>query len=456
MLTQKQAQEILEILYKGNDYAELFIEKTIMTYWNNFDNKRFTPSKGIRRGTGIRTWKGKDVTYVSIDSISYEDIKAKALEIQKEGKVKKVKFTDVYNGFKENDFGKWDIKNIKEKLETMINEAKATDKLIVNASASANSTQRNTLVANTNGSFIEKTDFYSTISCESQSQKGKESSSAHAKVSKGMTFAKVMSLLETKEIINEFKWAPQLAVKLLDAPRIKSGEMNVILPSGFGAVLFHEAVGHPLEATQVAIGTSLFTDKLGEKVATDIVTLIDDGTIEGERGTSPYDDEGNKNKSRVLIENGVLKSYLIDQFNGDALMNMKANGAGRRENYRYAPTSRMSNTFIKKGTSKVEDIIKATKHGFYAKQLGGGQVDPFSGKFNFGVTEGYLIEDGKIKHLVKNATLIGNGIEALWYIDMIADDFKIDAGTCGSKSGMIPVTVGQPTLRITKMIVGGE
>ncbi|RTZ68546.1 MAG: hypothetical protein DSZ21_01580 [Tenericutes bacterium] len=232
--------------------------------------------------------------------------------------------------------------------------------------------------------------------------------------------------------------------------------MSVILPAGFGAVLFHEAVGHPLEATQVAIGTSLFTGKLGEKIASDVITLVDDGTIEGERGTSPYDDEGNKTQSTILIKNGVLKSYLIDQFNGEVLMKAKPNGAGRRENYRYAPTSRMTNTFIKKGKSTVQEIIKATKNGFYAKQLGGGQVDPFSGKFNFGVTEGYLIEDGEIKHLVKNATLIGNGIEALKYIDMVADDFKIDAGTCGSKSGMIPVTVGQPTLRVTKMIVGGE
>ncbi len=456
MLDKKQAKEILEILYKGNDYAELFIEETISNSWNNFDNKRFTPAKSIKRGTGIRTWKGKDITYASIDSIDFEDIKEKALDLEREGEAKKVKFKKVYDSFEENDFGKWNTKTIKEKLESIVKEAKSTSKLISVVTANANSIQRNTLVANTNGSFIKKTDIYSTVSSESQSQKGKESSSALAKVSKRMPFAKLMDMLKTIDVIKEFKWAPQLAVKLLDAPRIKSGEMSVILPAGFGAVLFHEAVGHPLEATQVAIGTSLFTGKLGEKIASDVITLIDDGTIEGERGTSPYDDEGNKTQSNVLIKNGVLKSYLIDQFNGEVLMKAKPNGAGRRENYRYAPTSRMTNTFIKKGKSTVQQIIKATKNGFYAKQLGGGQVDPFSGKFNFGVTEGYLIEDGEIKHLVKNATLIGNGIEALKYIDMVADDFKIDAGTCGSKSGMIPVTVGQPTLRVTKMIVGGE
>ena len=457
MFNEKQAKEILEILIKGNDYAEIFVEKTISKSWSDFDNKRFTPNTNISRGTGIRTWNGKDIVYISIDSIDFETIKAKVLELENKSEEKnEIEFTTISDNFKQNNLENQDTTSIKNKLENIIHLLKSNNEFIKIANCDLKTTARNTLVANSKGAFIKKTDIYSNLSYSVIAQRDEESSEAFHNIHKQVTLDEIFKIFESDKEQKEFKWLPQLATKLLDAPRIDSGEMNVILPSGFGAVLFHEAVGHPLEATQVAKGSSLLANKINQRIATDLVTLIDDGTIEGEIGTSKYDDEGNKTTSKILIEKGILKSYLIDEHNGNVLMNQKANGSGRRQNYRYSPTSRMSNTFIKNGKSTVDEIIKATKYGFYAKKLAGGQVDPFTGKFNFGVSEGYLIEDGKIKHLVKNATLIGNGIEALKYIDMTANDFKISPGICGSASGYIPVTVGQPTLRVTKMIVGGK
>ena len=455
MITQEQAKEILGVLSKGNDYAELFLERTSNKGYSNFNNVRFTPSIQRGGGTGIRVWKGEEVTFLSLDSIEFEDILKEVKTIEKEGTQKEISFSNVDGEFKNDDFTNYGPEEVKKILEATVKQIKEYSPLINTASSHVSSTLNDRLIATSDGSFIKKTTIQAALGYSATSSKGETRESAYGQISKQISFAGLLKSFDTKENKDKITHCAKIAVELLDAPRIKSGEMPVILPSGFGGVLFHEAVGHPLEATQVARGKSLFNDKVGKKVATDIVTLIDDGTIEGERGSSSYDDDGVKNERRVLIEKGVLKDFLVDKYNGEVLMKRKSNGAGRRQSFRYASTSRMSNTFVENGTSTVEEIIKATKNGFYAKQLGGGQVDPFSGKFNFGVTEGYLIEDGEIKHLVKNATLIGNGIEALMKIDMIANDLELGPGTCGSSSGMIPVTVGQPTLRITDMIVGG-
>ena len=249
--------------------------------------------------------------------------------------------------------------------------------------------------------------------------------------------------------------AAETAKVMLYADECPSGEMTVVLDNGFGGVIFHEACGHSLEATSVAYGNSVFCGKLGQKIASDIVNAVDDGTIPHAWGSNNIDDEGQKCQRNVLIENGVLKGYMIDKFNSRR-MNMEATGSSRRQDYTFEPTSRMTNTFLLNGTSKFDEIIADTPFGLYAKTLGGGSVNPVTGDFNFAVNEAYMIRDGKIAEPVRGATLIGNGSDVLFRIDRIADNGSREQGMCGSKSGSVPVDVGQPTIRVSSMTVGGK
>ncbi len=249
--------------------------------------------------------------------------------------------------------------------------------------------------------------------------------------------------------------ASRTAVTMLKADECPSGVMPVVIDNGFGGVIFHEACGHSLEATSVAKNASVFSGKQGEQIANPIVTAIDDGTIENAWGSANFDDEGRPQQKRVLIKEGVLQTYMVDYLNGKR-MNAASTGSGRRESYKYAPTSRMSNTYIDNGESTFDEIIQATPYGLYAKKMGGGSVNPSTGDFNFAVMEAYMIRDGKISEPVKGATLIGTGKDALKKIDMVGDNLLRAQGMCGSVSGSIPTDVGQPTLRVSSMTVGGR
>ena len=244
-------------------------------------------------------------------------------------------------------------------------------------------------------------------------------------------------------------------IMMLEAKECPSGKMPVVIGKGFGGTLFHEACGHPLEASAVSKNLSVFSGKIGQQIASPILSAIDDGTIPNGWGSNNIDDEGNKTEKTLLIENGILKDYLIDDFNGRR-MNRKGNGACRRQSYKNEPTSRMSNTYICAGKSTPEEIIAATKFGLYAKSLAGGQVNPVTGEFNFGCSEAYLIRDGKICEPVRGASVIGTGQEILMKIDMIGNDLERAQGMCGAASGFIPVDVGQPTIRVSEMTVGGN
>jgi TldD protein len=242
---------------------------------------------------------------------------------------------------------------------------------------------------------------------------------------------------------------------MLHADECPSGKMPVVIDNEFGGVIFHEACGHSLEATSVAKGASVFSGKKGELIANPLVTAIDDGTIPNAWGSATYDDEGNLQKKRVLIKDGVLTSYMIDKLNA-IRMNDEPTNSGRRESYRYAPTSRMTNTYIDNGDSTFDEIIADTKFGLYAKKMGGGSVNPVTGDFNFSVAEGYMIRDGKIAEAVKGATLVGTGSEALLKVDMVGNNLATAQGMCGSLSGSIPTDVGQPTIRVSEITVGGR
>ena len=258
------------------------------------------------------------------------------------------------------------------------------------------------------------------------------------------------SLLETlaKEAVHQ----ALVNLEAIDAP---AGLMPVVLGSGWPAVLLHEAVGHGLEGDFNRKGSSAFSGKIGQRVASPLCTIVDDGTLQGRRGSLSIDDEGTPTQSTLLIDKGILTGYMHDKKNA-RLMGQKSTGNGRRESYSCLPMPRMTNTYMLAGESEKEDIIKSVKKGLYAPNFGGGQVDITSGKFVFSTSEAYLIEDGKITAPVKGATLVGNGPDVLTKVSMVGNDMKLDngVGICGKAGQSVPVGVGQPTLKIDELTVG--
>ncbi len=249
--------------------------------------------------------------------------------------------------------------------------------------------------------------------------------------------------------------AGEQALTLLRARPAPAGPMPVVIGNAFGGVIFHEALGHLLETTAVARKTSVLTDKLGERIASEAVTYVDDGTIPHGWGSSEYDDEGAPTERTVLIEKGVLKSYMVDRW-GSLMTGYRPTGSGRRQDYTFAPTSRMRNTFIEAGEASVESLFAGIEFGLYAKKMGGGQVRPGSGEYNFAVQEGYVIRGGRVEEPVKGAMLVGKGPESIQRIVAVAGDRANAPGMCGSLSGAVPVEVGQPHLLISEITVGGE
>ena len=260
---------------------------------------------------------------------------------------------------------------------------------------------------------------------------------------------------ETIDLCAAAEKAAHTAMTMLHAEECPAGRMPVVIDGGFGGVIFHEACGHSLEATSVARGNSEFCGKLGQKIAADCVSAVDDGTLLGEWGSINIDDEGMPGRRNLLIENGVLKGYLIDRL-GARRMNMPPTGSSRRQSYAFAPTSRMTNTFICPGGDDAEEMIRTMGDGLYAAKMGGGSVNPATGEFNFAVSEGYWVKDGKIDHPVRGATLIGKGAEVLLRIDRVAGHMWMGQGMCGSLSGSVPTNVGQPRIRVSSMTVGGK
>ena len=246
------------------------------------------------------------------------------------------------------------------------------------------------------------------------------------------------------------------AVTNLDAQPAPAGTMTVVLGSGWPGILLHEAVGHGLEGDFNRKGSSTFAGRVGSRVAAKGVTVVDDGTIPDRRGSLNIDDEGNPTQRTVLIEDGILKCYMQDALNA-RLMGVRPTGNGRRESFAHLPLPRMTNTTMLAGDKSVDEIIRSVKKGIYAVNFGGGQVDITNGKFVFSMSEAYLIEDGKVTHPVKGATLIGSGPEAMNQVSMIGNDMRLDpgVGTCGKDGQSVPVGVGQPTLRIDGLTVGG-
>ncbi len=309
---------------------------------------------------------------------------------------------------------------------------------------------QNVQISTSEGKLVRDTRIRTRLVCSAYAQDGDNMQSGFygPGASAGLEFYEEV----TPESIG--KEASRVALVLLEAKDCPSGKMPVIIDNGFGGVIFHEACGHAMEATSVAKNQSVFANKIGQQIASTKVTAIDDGTIPNGWGSENIDDEGNLQQKRVLIKDGICTSYMVDRLNGRR-MGVESTGSGRRQSYKYEPTSRMSNTYIAAGTDSFEEMFEGIEKGLYAKNMGGGSVDPQTGEFNFAVTEGYLIENGKITVPVKGASLIGTGSEILMNIDRVSDNLSRGQGMCGSISGSLAVDVGQPAIRVSSITVGG-
>jgi TldD protein len=273
---------------------------------------------------------------------------------------------------------------------------------------------------------------------------------------KGFGAQSGLELLDQNDPEATIKAVAASAERMLDAKPAPAGEYTVVLPNGWGGVLFHEACGHQMEADFITTGASAYSNKVGEIVASPIITAIDDGTIPGRRGSLRFDDDGTPSQRTVLIEKGVLKEYMWDLVEARRVGREHSTGNGRRQSYRHMPIPRMTNTFIDRGESDPQEIIESTKKGIYIASMAGGQADIAKGDFVFNATEAYLIEDGKLTTPLRGATIAGHGPTVLKEIDMVGNDLALDPGqgTCG-KGQAARVSVGQPTVRIPKVMVGG-
>ncbi len=459
ILTKTVLETVLaRAMSTGADFAEIFAENTRSNNIHMIDGRVDSISDHTVSGVGIRALCGVRSVSASTTDLSLAGLLLCASQV---ADIIADRPTGLSIHLTERRFG--DIHPVRIVPDT----AKKAEKIdllkagyfaaknyhadIAQVSANLLDVDHNILIANSDGLLTEDRQIRTRMAISAIASKNGENQSGSCSPGRRMGL-ELFDLISPADIGTE---AARSAIVNLSAGYCPAGKMTVAIENGFGGVIFHEACGHSLEATSVAKGTSQMAGKLGQKIANEKVTAIDDGTIPNAWGSINIDDEGNPSQRKVLIENGVLKSYMIDKLNGRR-MGMEANGSSRRQSYEYDPTSRMTNTYIAPGNDKNEDIISSIEYGLYAKSMGGGSVNPLTGAFNFAVSEGYIIRNGKICEPVRGASLIGTGSEILQNIDMVGTDMKTGQGMCGSSSGSVPTDVGQPLIRVSEITVGGR
>ena len=446
---------ILEnMLSTGGDFAEIFIEDKKTTVYNYIDSNLDGFSINYSSGLGFRLAKENKVYYAATNNFTNKNIN-NLVDTLKSNINDKVIYNYVslerLKKYKNNSKTHYKPEDIKKLFNELDYKIRSKESKINQVSIVLQNVNQNVTIARENGLYKsedrQRTRLYITIifkdselTCDNTYSFGKSTS---LDLLDEIDFDLVIDNL-IKEGLD----------KLYARPCI-GGQMPVIIENGFGGVIFHEACGHAMEATSVADEISVLSNDLGNKIANEKVTIIDDGTLDKQWGSTKIDDEGKETRCNRLIEKGVLTGFLIDEIN-NRKMKMRPTGSSRRESYLFAPTSRMNNTYLEKGTDTLKDMIKDIKLGLYAKKMGGGSVSPETGDFNFACDLAYMIRDGKISECVKSASLIGNCKDILKNVTMVGDNLEHGQGMCGSISGSVPVNVGMPRIKVKSIIVGGE
>jgi TldD protein len=460
-ITERLLERCLgEALAAGGDYADLYFESVTSTALGVDEQIVKSASQGTSAGCGVRVLSGERTGYAYTDNLSPERLlhaaRTAALIASAPAKQTVQGFTETLGAdLYPVPLGGFNL-DLAARLELILRAdraARAYDPRVIQVRASYSEELRRILVAGSDGAFASDTQPLCRLNVFVIAKDGANSTrgSAGAGGRGGLELFR-----ETKSPEHLAHEAARGAVLQLGAIPAPAGEMQVVLGPGWPGVLLHEAVGHGLEADFNRKGTSAFTGLIGRPVASSKVTVVDNGTMAGRRGSLNVDDEGSPTQETVLIENGVLRGYLTDKLSA-RLTGAANTGSGRRESYQCIPMPRMTNTYMLAGEDSPEDILRSVKKGLYAVNFGGGQVDITNGKFVFSASEAYLIEDGKITAPVKDATLIGNGPEALKYVSMVGNDLRLDEGigTCGKDGQSVPVGVGMPTIKLDRMTVGG-
>jgi TldD protein len=462
ILTSENIDKILsQALSRGGEFAELYAEYSVINGISLEENKIRQAQSGIIQGIGIRVISGEKTGYAYSERLDMINLlqaanTASAIADQSLSTSRKntlLKVSVVPNNSAVRIYP--DEVEVKRKADLLWRANKAAfdaDKRVYQVEASLWDSMKVVLIANSDGLFVgdQRTMLrFNTMALVEQN--GNKQMGHHG--GGGRIGFEYFEKMTPESFAIE---AVRTAVVMLDAQEAPAGPQAVVLGNGWAGVLLHESVGHGLEADFNRKGTSLYSGKIGQKVASELVSVVDDGTLPNLRGSINIDDEGEPGQRKVLIENGILKGYMVDKLNGK-LMGMKSTGSGRRESYQYYPVPRMTNTFMTAGEHDPEEIMRSVKRGFYAKSIGGGQVDISNGQFVFQVTEGYMIEDGHPTYPVKGANLIGTGPEILQRVVMVGNDLEYDTGvgTCGKDNQGVPVGVGMPTCKISEITVGG-
>ncbi len=458
-LTKKEMEKILSIaLSRGGEFAEIYFEYTISNNLSLDEEKISYAIRGVDCGVGIRVVNGERTGYAFTDEIEFKSIKECAETASliasgirgKQMKLRTYKPPSYY-------LVKISPENVapKEKsgLLYRINElSRKFDKRITQVSASFSDISKFIIIANSEGLYVEDRQTLARLSASVNAIEGEKRSLGYD--SKSGTFGFEHFSEKVAEEIS--KNASEMAIRLLPAEDAPAGEFPVVIEKGYGGIFFHEAIGHSLEGDGIRKKTSVFWDKLGKQIASPVVNLCDDGSWKGGWGTVNVDDEGTEGQKTILIEKGICSNFLQDKLNAK-LMKMKPTGNGRRQSFRFYPIPRMTNTYLLPGDSEPEEIIKSVDRGVYIAKIGGGNVQPTTGRFVFTVTEGYMIEDGKITKPLKGIMLMGTGQEVLMNISMVGNDLLvIGGGTCGKDGQSKPVGFGNPTIKVSKLTVGGR
>ena len=459
MLNPVIAKAVIDhALFLGADFAELFVEHHQASSVQLVSGEVDKINSGIDFGIGIRLFFGLKVLYGYTNSADEQELKRVTTLLAAKDQREQIAMAGALNMNRSPDHHPCQqalsqSANLDEKIAFLRLADKAArheDKKIVQFMGNVLQREQRIEIFNSEGLHVDDNRHYTRFSGSAVAQDGNEQSTGRESPG-ALTGWELHKDLDAKALGHDI--ARQALVKL-NADSCPSGEMPVVIGNGFGGVIFHEACGHLLETTAVAKKASVFHDKMDQMIANPVVNAVDDGTLSNKWGSINIDDEGMATQHTQLIKDGKLTHFMVDKM-GSLKTGYARTGSGRRESYKFAPASRMRNTFIEPGNSSLDDMLSGIDRGIYAKKMGGGSVSPGTGEFNFAVLEAYLIENGKITKPLKTATLIGTGPKVLKEISKVGTDLDLAAGMCGSVSGAVPTTVGQPAIKVDNILVGG-